>query len=203
MDLLKKPLPGPTLTRRLGGWRRVSPALFALILSLGFGSVTLLSQESLEYPVKAVFLFKFGDYVEWPPGALPKPGAPFVIGVLGKDPFGANLDLAVKDRTVQGHPIIVKRFERVEQVKDVQILFVDADNPEQLERFLMDLRTASVLTVCDGPAKPGAVISFVIQENRVRFEIDTDAAERANLKVSSKLLSLARVVGKAKPSTGG
>ena len=204
MGLLKKASRGAKLCQRLlGGRRRQFPVLLALFLCLGLGSGTLQSQESLEYPVKAAFLLKFGDYVEWPPNALPAPGAPFAVGVLGKDPFGGNLDLAVKDRSVQGRPIIVKRFERVEQVKEVQILFIGPVEPEELEGVLVALSTMSVLTVSDGPVRRGVVIRFVIQENRVHFEIDADAAQRANLKLSSKLLSLASVVEKTKPIAGG
>lgn len=178
---------------------RWSAALLALSLTPGLGRGTALAEEPLEYAVKAVYLLKFGDYVEWTPGALPGPGMPFVIGVLGNDPFGAHLDLAVKGRTVQGRSIVIKRYQRVDQVENVQILYISPAETGRWEGRPASLRGMSVLTVSDGTPQQGAIINFVIQGNKVRFEIDADAAERADLRLSSKLLSLATAVRKTSP----
>src|SRR2546430_2920392 len=87
-----------------------------------------------EYQLKAVFLFNFAQFVEWPPAALPGDSAPFVIGVLGKDPFGADLDDIVRGETVNRHPLSVVRYHTVAEVRDCQILFIAASELPQLER---------------------------------------------------------------------
>lgn len=148
----------------------------------------------LESVIKAVFLFKFGDFVEWPPKAFARAEAPFTIGILGQDPFDGSLDQAVQNRTVQGRPVVVKRFSRVEEVQDVQVLYLSASESERWKEDLARLRGMEVLTVGEQGQQPGVVITFVLQDGKVRFKIDQDAADRAGLKLSSKLLSLAVAV---------
>src|SRR6267378_5783928 len=95
-------------TRRL--WRR-----FALLL-IASGLLGAAAPVS-EYQLKAVFLFNFAQFVEWPPAALPLENAPLVIGVLGKDPFGAHLDDVVRGETVNRHPLAVARYHNVTEVR--------------------------------------------------------------------------------------
>ena len=147
-----------------------------------------------EYAVKGAFMYKFGDYVEWPPSAFSGPGTPFIIGILGEDPFDGGLDQTVRNRTVQGHPIVVRRFRKVDQVRGVQVLFMSPSEAARWDQDLAGLQGLNILTIGDRPGLPGAVITFVLQGDRVRFEIDQDAADRAGLKLSSKLLSLAASV---------
>jgi len=147
-----------------------------------------------EYTVKGAFMYKFGDYVEWPPSAFSGPDAPFTIGILGEDPFDGGLDQTIQNRTVQGHPIVVRRFRKVDQVRGVQVLFMSPSEAARWDQDLAGLQGLNILTIGDRPGLPGAVITFVLQGNRVRFEIDQDAADRAGLKLSSKLLSLAASV---------
>jgi len=147
------------------------------ILALLLGGLPAQAQAP-EYEVKGVFMYKFGDYVEWPAAAFDGPGAPFTIGILGDDPFDGTLDQIVQNRTVQGRPVVIKRFHRVDEVRGVQILYLGASEASDQAR------------------QPGAVITFVLQDKKVRFEIDQDAAGRSGLKLSSKLLSLATSVKK-------
>ena len=170
-----------------------------LLLALGIGAVFARAGDTMEYRVKGAYLFKFGDYVEWPASALPKPGMPFVIGILGDDPFGPRLDQVVRGHTIQGRPIQVKRFKRVEEVWDVQILFLGRTEPPMRERIMTDLEGLSILTVSDGEAYPGVILRFVTLGNKVRFEANLDAAEHLHLKLSSKLLDLATAVKKTAP----
>jgi hypothetical protein len=149
-----------------------------------------------EYAVKGVFMYKFGDYVEWPAAAFDGPGTPFTIGILGEDPFDGGLDEIIQNRTVQGRPVVVKRFHRVDEVRGVQILYLGVSEAERWKKDLESLRGMNVLTVCDRAMQPSTVITFLIQDKKVRFEINQDAAERAGLKLSSKLLSLAVSVRK-------
>lgn len=147
-----------------------------------------------EYAVKAAYLFKFGDFVEWPSAALPKPGKPFVIGILGEDPFGSVLDDLVRSHTIQGRPIQVRRYQRPEDVWEVQILFLGRMSGLEQKRAVRELEGLSLLTVCDADLHPTAVLRFVTQGKRVRFEANLDEAEARQLKLSSKILSLAASV---------
>jgi len=150
-----------------------------------------------EYQLKAVFLFNFAQFVEWPPAALPGDSAPFVIGVLGKDPFGADLDDIVRGETVNRHPLSVVRYQDVAEVRDCQILFIAASELPQLEGILAALRGRSILTVtdADSPAVRGVMIALVRQEKRIRLRIDLQATKASNLTISSKLLRPAEIVG--------
>lgn len=165
------------------------------ILTLLLGGLAARAQAP-EYEVKGVFMYKFGDYVEWPAAAFDGPGAPFTIGILGDDPFDGTLDQIVQNRTIQGRPVVIKRFRRVDEVRGVQILYLGASETERWQKDLENLKGMTILTVSDQTRRPGAVITFVLQDKKVRFEIDQDAAGRSGLKLSSKLLSLATAVRK-------
>jgi hypothetical protein len=176
-------------TRRL--WRAVALPLIAN------GLLGAAAPPVSEYQLKAVFLFNFAQFVEWPPAALPRENAPFVIGVLGKDPFGAHLDAVVRGETVNRHPLAVERYHNVAEVRDCQILFIAASELPQLDGILEALKGRSILTVtdADGPAVRGVMIGLVRQDNRVRLRIDLQATKASNLTISSKLLRPAEIVG--------
>ena len=155
--------------------------------------------ESLEYSVKAAFVSKFGAFVEWPDGTFPDPNAPINIGLLGDDPFGAHIDQIIAGRNLPGRPIQVSHLRRVDQAKEMQILFISNSEKSRMEIITAGLRGRSVLTVADF-YDPAVIITFVIAENKVRFDINLEQAQRNNLKLSSKLLSVAlHVTGTAKP----
>lgn len=170
-------------------------AAIALLVVLGAGTVAA-AQEPLERAVKSVYLFKFGDYVEWPEGTLAE-GQPFAIGVLGRDPLGTTLDDAVRGRTVGGRSIVVRRFDRLADVRDIHVLYISPSRAEGSEEILSALDGRRILTVSEKLADAGAIIEFVRQESKVRFEIDAAAAQRAGLKLRSELMSLALAVRKA------
>jgi hypothetical protein len=146
-----------------------------------------------EYSVKAAYLLKFGGFVDWPANAFAGPDAPFVIGVLGEDPFGSVLDQIVGTHTVQGRPVVLKRFTRIDQVRGVNVLYVASSERDNLSAILAALNGKNVLTVSDEDM-PGVAVNFVIDRGRVRFDIDLAQAERAGLKISSKLLTVAHNV---------
>ena len=150
-----------------------------------------------EYQLKAVFLFNFAHFVEWPADALPRANTPFVIGVLGQDPFGRNLDDVVRGEAVNRHPLAVERYAAVADIRDCQILFIPALELVHLEAILAALKGRSVLTVTDaeGPAPRGVIIGLLKQDNRIRLRIDLEAAKASNLTISSKLLRPAEIVG--------
>jgi hypothetical protein len=166
---------------------------FALAILLQ-GSAT--AAEPTEYQVKAVFIFNFSHFVEWPAQAFTAPAEPFVVGILGGDPFGERLDEVVLNEHVAEHPIVVRRFHNIDEIGNCQILFIDRSEGAQLGHILAALNGRSILTVSelDGAAQRGAMIQFVKDNNRIRLRINAEAARSAGLVISSKLLRLAEVV---------
>lgn len=156
-------------------------------------AVAFAAEESLEYSVKAAYLLKFGGFIEWPSRTFTAPDEPFVIGVLGDDPFGPTLDQIAATHTVQGRPITLKKLSRIEQVRNVHVLYISPSEKERMPLITASLEGKGILTVADADL-PGAMVNFVVDNNRVRFDINLEQAERAGLKVSSKLLSVARAV---------
>jgi hypothetical protein len=154
------------------------------------------AQEANEYEVKAAFLYNFARFVEWPNTVSPDPNGPLVIAILGKDPFGGEIDRFIEGKTVNGRRLVIKRFSSLEAYEQCHILFVSSSERNNLLRILAAVRTRGVLTVSetDRFAQIGGIINFITIENRIRFEINQAAAARAGLKISSKLLSLGRVV---------
>jgi hypothetical protein len=155
-----------------------------------------------DYRVKAAFLYNFGKFVEWPAGAFASNNAPLVIGVLGGDPFRGDCERLVANKSINGHPVVVRQISlsasaRQEpayaDLKRCHILFINASGAGNLPDILDTLRGAGVLTVTDDLERfntSGVMINFVVEHESVRFEINDDAARRAGLKFSSKLLAL-------------
>jgi len=175
-------------------WRRVLCAVAALTLVPR--ALPTQTSPPKEYQLKAVFLFNFAQFVEWPVTALPDPRAPLVICILGKDPFGSYLDETVRGETVNNHPLTVQRHGRVDEITTCHILFVSQSEEGRLGRILAALKGRSILTVGDGEgfATRGGMIRFVTEKNRIRLRINLAAAEADSLKISSKLLRPAEIV---------
>lgn len=153
-------------------------------------------QPPTEYQVKAAFLFNFARFVEWPPHAFPTAAAPMGVCVLGDDPFGEALNRVVAGKMSGDRVLMVRRGKKLRELAGCGILFISASERERLPGILGELRNAPVLTVgeSEGFAGSGGEVQFTLEESRVHFLINVDAAGRAGLKVSSKLLSLAHVV---------
>lgn len=185
------------------GWarnRNRSACAGVLLVTLLVAWCALSSAEDLqsgnEYQVKALFLYNFAKFVEWPSAMS---GGPICIGVLGDDPFGDALDRTIEGKTVNGRGFVVKRLKSEAEARQCHIVFVNLPDKKRLRSLLDTLKGAAVLTVGEtrGFAEGGGVINFVVIDDRVRFEANMDAAEQAGLKLSSKLLSLAKIVHKA------
>jgi YfiR/HmsC-like len=148
-----------------------------------------------EYPVKAAFLYHFVEFVEWPRGS-PLPATKVTIGVLGRDPFGDVLDKAILRKVVEGRTLTIRRFASVDALEACEILFISTSEMPRLPQILARLRGAAVLTVgeADRFARRGGMIGFVLEDDRVRLEVNRAATEKAGLQVSSKLLAVARLV---------
>jgi hypothetical protein len=180
--------------------RTASARYVAVLLAAGIvaGPLVLSAQPAAgEYEVKAAFLYNFAQYVEWPAEAFPGTDGEFVIGVLGKDPFGPILDRIAETKTVGSKKIVVRRFESLENYTPCHILFVSTAEAQHLPAVLEKVAPSHALVVCDteGSALKGAAINLVIEHDKIRLEINLVAAERAGLKISSKLLRLATIVG--------
>jgi hypothetical protein len=148
------------------------------------------------HQLKAVFLFNFAQFVEWPPQAFPDAQTTLVIGVLGMDPFGAYLDETVRGETVNNRPLVVQRYGRVEDINACHVLFISQSEADRLEQILASLSGRNILTVADseGFGRRGVMIRLITVENKIRLRINLEAAQAADLKISSKLLRPAEIV---------
>lgn len=153
-------------------------------------------QPHQNYQIKAVYLYNFTQFVEWPDTVLPKGDAPLVIGIVGEDPFGSYLDEVVQGEEINGHPLHIRRFGHQEEIKDCHILFINLPDSAKTENILASLKGQSVLTVSDVPyfLEKGGMIKFIAVDKKIQFQINPDASNSADLKISSKLLRLAEIV---------
>jgi hypothetical protein len=151
-----------------------------------------------EYEVKAAFLLNFMQFVERPTVVMTNAGTPVVIGVLGEDPFGTVLDETIKGETVQGRPLMIRRTRQVADVKDCQLVFICRSEKARIKDILNALHGCPALTVSDVEqfCQHGGMIGLISAGGRIRFEINQEAAEQSNVKISSKLLRLARPTSK-------
>ena len=180
---------GQTGTR---GPSRLARASVALGLWLTLTGGVSAGTESLEYAVKANYLYKFAPFVEWPDRAFPSPTSPFNICVVGEDPFGKGLDDAVQGQRVGERPISVRRAPAAGPGMNCQILFASKSTAQSAADTLRAVAGAPVLTVTDqSHGVSGGMIQFVMRDGRVKFEINAAAAEASGLQISSKLLGLA------------
>ena len=149
-----------------------------------------------EYQVKAVYLYKFTEFTDWPANTFASADAPLVIGIVGEDPFGSILDDLTKGEIVRGHPLVVKRLQPRDDLRSCQVLFIAHYDKEAMPALFQKLKDSPVLTVGDatGFADQGGMINFVIDEEKVKLEINQSAAEEAGLQISAKLLKLAHIV---------
>ena len=150
-----------------------------------------------EYHLKALFLYNFGGYVEWPADAFSSGQDPFVIGVLGSSPVDVTLKEISATKRINGRKIVVQRFASLDSLTPCQILFIARDvAPQQQVAAISRLQSHPVLVVGESPnfSGRGGCVNFIIEANRIRFEINIDAAKQHRLKISAKLLALAKIV---------
>jgi hypothetical protein len=152
-----------------------------------------------EYQVKAVFLFNFARFVDWPAVTFVNASAPFTLCVYGDDPFGADLDAVVRGETIGGRPMQVRRLHDTVDVGQCQIVFIAGSADRDLESVVASLDRRATLTVSDieGAARRGAMIRMMTVNGRIRLRVNIDAVRAAHLTVSSNLLRSAEVVGGA------
>jgi hypothetical protein len=173
--------------------RHTCAIILGILLSAG-----ALAQQASEYQVKAAFLYNFAKFVEWPPQAFKNPSDPIVIAVLGTNPFGDALAAAVAGKTLGGRAFQVREISTAQQAAVCQIVFISSSERKRLGALLPGIGNAAVLTVgeTDNFAAAGGIINFKIDGGNVRLQINIEAARKAQLRISAKLLSLAEIVEK-------
>jgi hypothetical protein len=166
------------------------------VLLLGGLGLSAQTAPSKEYQVKAVFLFNFAQFVEWPPAAFADGNSPLVIGVLGDDPFGAYLDETVRAERVANRAMQVQRYHRVDEITTCHVLFISQSEESRLEQTLASLKGRTILIVSDSDdfLQRGGMIQLATSEGKIRLRINVNAARTANLTISSKLLRSAELV---------
>jgi hypothetical protein len=182
-----------------------SPSLCRILRLLAFVACTLgcagtvataQSQPLSESQIKAGFLFNFTKFVEWPPEAFADSGVPIVLGIVGDNPVTELLIETAAGKTVNGRAVIVQRFKEGQDPRTCHILFVSSSQEKHMPQILEGLKGSPVLTVGEtsGFAQSGGMINFSVEGNKVRLEINLDATARARLKISAKVIAVARLV---------
>lgn len=167
--------------------------LFALSLGLLLAAAPGRAQAPSIYQLKAAFLYNFAKFIDWPPEKFPDDKAPFIIGILGDNPFGADLERTVADKKINNRPITIVSFHTAAEATNCCILFISTSEKKSLPEIMAQLRGTSVLTVGETEQfiEAGGMVNFVQVASKIRFQINDEAAKAARLKISSKLLSLA------------
>jgi len=168
---------------------------FVALVALA-GRLGLADDESVrEYQLKAAFIYKFTQFIEWPSSAFSSDDDPIIVAIVGDDPFHGDLDRAAADKKTGNRPMLIKHFADVDHIERCHMLFVAASQADQMPAVLRKISDWAVVTIGDNDSfcRDGGVIRFFIEDQRIHFEINTSAAERAGVKISSRLLQLARI----------
>jgi hypothetical protein len=154
------------------------------------------SSNTSEYDVKAAFLFHFAQFVEWPAGTFKDASSPLTYCTIGGDPFAGALDQSLSEKTIGARPLRVQHIKLPRETPSCQVLFVGAGENKLLAETMATVGGRPVLTVGETEhfVADGGVIGFVVEANKIRFEVNLEAAEKANLKISARLLALAKTV---------
>ena len=172
--------------------------LVLLILLVGGRPILGQGNAASEYEVKAAFLYHFSQFVDWPEGTFKEAKSPIVYCTLGEDPFHGALEASLSGKAVGERALRVQHFKQLEEIRGCQILFIGEGKQKRAASLATQLQGNPVLTVGESEhfIQEGGMIGFLFEENKIRFEVNLDAAEHAKLKLSSRLLGLAkRVIG--------
>ncbi len=176
--------------------RCAGAALASLLSIASVRWVSAQANPSSEYQVKAAFLFHFAQFVDWPREAFKDAATPLTYCTVGEDPFHGALDASLDGKTIDGRPARVVHFKQAQEIQGCQILFLGTPEKKFISATLANLKASPVLTVGESEnfVQQGGMIGFFLEDNKVRFEINLDAAGRAKLKISARLLALAKTV---------
>ena len=169
------------------------------------GVVTAQTKSPSEYQVKAEYLYNFVKFTYWPSDTFVDPRQPIAVCIFGRDPFGHNLEVALLGKSVGDRPVMLARATQIEDLSGCQIVFIAGSEIGRIPNLINRLHKRPVLLVgeTEGFAQLGGVIQFTVESARVHLVINTDAAARSGLKISSKLLALARIVRDSNQAADG
>jgi hypothetical protein len=175
--------------------RYIAACLLCVALSIPSGAQTGGSASS-EYLIKAGFTYNFAKLMQWPDAAFPQADSPIVIGLLGADPFGNTLRDVLAGKTVNGRGFVIKQLKLGTELKDCNNLFVCASETAHLDEIFSIVKGLPILTIGETPnfARRGGIINFILEDDKVHFEVNVEAAKQADITISSRLLALARIV---------
>jgi len=181
-------------------WRRGARRLVPLLVA-GLSLAAAVTAQSppvaahSEYEIESAMLYNFTKFIEWPENALGAGGTPVSVGVLGDEPMAAALEAALRNKSIHGHPVIVRRLHSSSDPGGCVLLLVGGADRKEIARLVRTVARSPVLTIGDQAlfSREGGIVAFIHDGNRIRFEINLDAAERACLQVSSQLLQLAGI----------
>jgi hypothetical protein len=184
------------------GREREGRRRFGILILATWASLSIVSRGSAqanptsEYAVKAAFLFHFAQFVEWPTAAFKDANAPLIFCTLGEDEFHGALDDSINGKTIENRPLRVQHLKQLQEVEGCQVIFISANEKKRIPALLASLKGSPVLTVGESEhfAQEGGMIGLFLEENKIRFEINLASAEHAKLKLSSRLLALAKTV---------
>ena len=175
--------------------------LFSLLSILFlWGTVSIQAQQApqfTEYEVKAAYIFSFTKFINWPKTTFTLSNPPFVVGIYGDDPFGLILDKIFEGKTIKGRKLVIEHYYKPEEINNCNVLFISKINKSELTNVINVVQEKSILTIGDNIQKfceLGGMINFTKQYAKHRFEVNNNAANRAALTISSKLLSLANII---------
>lgn len=199
MEYLNHKAGSDTALQRISRIAAVSLVCVALLLQ-GHARASD-TPDSAEYLIKAGFIYNFANLMQWPANAFPKTDSPIVIGVLGADTFGGTLDEVLGGKKVNGRSFVVKHLKWGTDLKDCNIVFVSSSENIHLEEIFRLVKGLPILTIGESPnfAHRGGIINFIVVDDKVRFEVNVDAAKQADINISSRLLALAKII----PQTDG
>ena len=168
-----------------------SAILAGVVAMLGAGD-----QAAREYEIKAAFLYNFAAFVEWPRSAFSEADAPIVICIVGADPFDGSLERTFQGKTAQGRALSIRRVAALKDAKGSHVVFLPSGESGRMGELAGLLAGTPALLVgeSDGLARKGAVFNFAVEDSRVKLEVNAGAAEKAGLRLGSKLLKIARRV---------
>jgi hypothetical protein len=160
----------------------------------------------IEYQIKASFVYTVAKFVDWPQGSFPSAEAPLTLGVLAEsEAISEAIAAALKGKRVHDRPLVVRHVPDPRRARDCQILYVGGGSPQTHPALLGQVARSGVLTVGEGQtfARDGGILGLTLQESMVQFEVNIEAAQKAGLVISSKILRLGRVVGDVRPAAEG
>lgn len=179
------------------GTRAIGWTLWLLFGWVFCGGISIEAAEpSKEYQLKSVLLWRLGQFTDWPTNAFESPTSPLVIGIVGENPFGDALALAVKDETAHGRQILVQPIHQMSELKNCHILYINEPNPRALQQTLEVVGHRSILTVGDteGFARVGGMVRFVTEHNKIKLRVNLGAVAAAHLTIDARVLRAAELV---------